>query len=127
MKGKQIITTTDAPQPIGPYNQALQINGTLYVSGQIAIDPKENAVIRGNIEKETRQVMENLGAILKEAGMSFDNVVRCSIYTTDLDNFSRINKVYGSYFGEAAPTRETVEVNGLPKNARVEISLIATE
>jgi len=123
---KKEIRTENAPAPIGPYSQAIKSGNTLYTSGQIAIDPKSNELIKGTIEEETRMVMENLKAVLTEAGMSFENVVKCSIFTSDLGLFSRINEVYGSYFTDPAPARETVEVAALPKGVRVEISAIAT-
>ena len=123
---KTIIKTDKAPLPIGPYNQAILVNGTLFVSGQIALNPKTNKRITGNIATETKQVMENLSAVLDAAGMDFSQVVKCSIFISDMDNFAAINEVYGSYFdGENAPARETVEVSVLPKNVNVEISLIA--
>ena len=123
---KTIIKTDKAPLPIGPYNQAILVNGTLFVSGQIALNPKTNKRITGNSATETKQVMENLSAVLDAAGMDFSQVVKCSIFISDMDNFAAINEVYGSYFdGENAPARETVEVSVLPKHVNVEISLIA--
>ncbi|MDX5419940.1 MAG: RidA family protein, partial [Hymenobacteraceae bacterium] len=117
-----IITAADAPAPIGPYSQATIINGTMYVSGQIALDAKSGELVNGNIEEETHKVMANLGAILQEAGMGFDNVLKCTIFVKDLNNFGRINEVYGSYFVSNPPARETVEVSRLPKDVNVEIS-----
>ena len=122
---KKIINTPNAPAPIGPYSQAVLANGFLYISGQIAIDPDTQELILTDIKAETRQVMENIKAILNEAGMDFNNVVKCSIFISDMDNFGQINEVYGSYFTENFPARETVEVAGLPKNVNVEISVIA--
>ncbi len=123
---KTIIKTTEAPLPIGPYNQAILANDTLYVSGQIAINPKTNELVDGDISKETKQVMENLAAVLAAAEMDFSNVVKCSIFISDMNDFAAINEVYGSYFDEAtAPARETVQVSVLPKHVHVEISLIA--
>ncbi len=123
---KTIIKTDKAPLPIGPYNQAILVNGTLFVSGQIALNPKTNKRITGDITTETKQVMENLSAVLDAASMDFSHVVKCSIFISDMDNFSAINEVYGSYFDEEnAPARETVEVSVLPKHVNVEISLIA--
>ncbi len=123
---KQIIYTDEAPDPIGPYNQAVLTGNTLYVSGQIAIDPFSGALIDKDIQSETRQVMENLKAILKAANMTFKNVIKCSIFLSDMENFSAVNNVYGSYFDEAeAPARETVAVRTLPKHVNVEISAIA--
>lgn len=123
---KKIIKTTDAPAPIGPYNQAVLSGNTLYISGQIAINPVTNELDLSSIEDETEQVMRNLKAILNEAGMTFENVVKSSIFISDMNNFAAINKVYGKYFEEAtAPARETVEVANLPKFVNVEISMIA--
>lgn len=119
---KKIILTSDAPAPIGPYSQAVEVNSTLYVSGQIALSAFESGA---SIEEETDQVMKNLGYILKEAGYSFEQVVKCSIFIQDMNHFSQINGVYGQYFAENPPARETVEVARLPKNVRVEISCIA--
>lgn len=122
---KHIIRTANAPAPIGPYNQAIRANGFLFVSGQIAIDPTTGELVRGNMEEETRQVMENLRAILEAAGISMAHVVKASIFLKDMDDFARVNSVYGSYFGEDAPARETVQVARLPKDVNVEISVIA--
>ncbi|MAW50073.1 MAG: reactive intermediate/imine deaminase [Flavobacteriaceae bacterium] len=122
---KQIITTDKAPAPIGPYNQAIKINKMLFVSGQI---PMTNSMelIQNNLREETKQVMENLNAILKEADMNFDDVVKTSIFIDNMDNFEIINEEYGKYFRDGdEPARETVAVKTLPKNARVEISMIA--
>lgn len=124
---KKIINTPNAPAPIGPYSQAVLANGFLYISGQIAIDPDTEKLIITDIKSETKQVMENIKAILEEAGMSFDNVVKCSIFISDMDNFGQINGVYGSYFTKNFPARETVEVSGLPKGANVEISVVAIQ
>ncbi|RAK02526.1 2-iminobutanoate/2-iminopropanoate deaminase [Larkinella arboricola] len=121
MPTKKIIFTPDAPAPIGPYNQAVMVNGTLYVSGQIALDVASS----GDIQAETRKVMENLGAILKAAELSFENVVKATIFVKDLNNFGAINEVYGSFFTPDPPARETVEVARLPKDVNVEISVIA--
>lgn len=123
---KKIITTDKAPAPIGPYNQAVLLGNLLYTSGQIAINPKTEALEIDDIEKETKLVMENLKAILEEAGMTFENVIKSSIFVSDMHNFSKINKIYGQYFNaETAPARETVEVANLPKFVNVEISVIA--
>lgn len=124
---KKIINTPNAPAPIGPYSQAVLANGFLYISGQIAIDPDTEELVLTDIKSETKQVMENIKAILEEAGMSFDNVVKCSIFISDMDNFGQINGVYGSYFTKNFPARETVEVSGLPKGANVEISVVAIQ
>ena len=123
---KKIITTSNAPAPIGPYNQAVLTGNTLYTSGQIAINPKTGDLVLDTIAIETKQVMENLKAVLTEAGMTFENVIKSSIFISDMNNFSAINEVYGSYFNEeTAPARETVEVANLPKFVNVEISVIA--
>lgn len=123
---KTIIKTADAPLPIGPYNQAILKGDTLYASGQIAIDPKTNELISGDINAETKQVMENLTAVLRAADMDLSHVVKCSIFISDMNDFSEINQVYGAYFdNDTAPARETVQVSVLPKNVNVEISLIA--
>lgn len=124
---KTIITTKNAPAPIGPYNQAVLKNGMLFTSGQIAIDPKTGDLVTDTIETETKLVMENLKAVLEEAGMTFENVLKASIFISDMNNFGAINKVYGTYFNEAtAPARETVEVANLPKFVNVEISVVAS-
>ncbi|SIT89549.1 RidA family protein [Pontibacter indicus] len=120
-----IINSAKAPAAIGPYSQATFHNGILYVSGQIPLDPQSGELVSGTIEEETHQVMKNLFAILQEAGMGFDNVLKCSIFVKDLGNFGKINEVYGSYFTANPPARETVEVSRLPKDVNVEISCIA--
>lgn len=122
---KKIIRTDNAPAPIGPYNQAIQYGDMLFISGQVPIDPKTGEVIQGDIKDETRLVMENLKAILTEAGMTFDNVLKTSIFLMDMGQFGSVNEVYGSYFGSYAPARETIQVAGLPKGVKVEISMIA--
>ena len=123
---KKIIFTANAPAPIGPYNQAVLKGHTLYTSGQIAIDPVSNELVIGSIEVETEQVMQNMKAVLIEAGMTFENVVKTTIFIMDMNDFAKINAVYGSYFNEkSAPARETVQVACLPKNVNVEISMIA--
>ena len=123
---KKIIKTPDAPDPIGPYNQAIKVDDTLYVSGQIGLDPKTMAFVNESIEKETEQVMQNLSAVLKAAQMSFEDVVKTTIFLDNMYHFQKVNAVYGSYFDEnIAPARETVAVKSLPKNVRVEISVIA--
>lgn len=124
---KKIIITDKAPTPIGPYNQAvLTSNGTLYVSGQIPMNPDNGALITEDIVQETQQVMENLKAVLEAADMTFDNVVKCSIFLKDMNYFGAVNRVYGEYFSnETAPARECIEANRLPKDVNVEISCIA--
>lgn len=125
---KKIINTKNAPSPIGPYNQAVLTGGTLYISGQIPMNPKTGELVTGDIKKETKQSMENLEAILLEAGMSFENVVKSSIFLSDMNQFAHVNEIYGSYFdSDTAPARETVEVANLPKFVNVEISMIAVQ
>ncbi|AWK06777.1 MULTISPECIES: RidA family protein [Flavobacterium] len=125
---KKIIFTEKAPAPIGPYNQAVLSGNTLYASGQIAINPESGELITENINDETNQVMKNIAAILEAAGMTFENVVKSTIFIMDMNNFGAINTVYGSYFNEkTAPARETVQVACLPKNVNVEISIIAVQ
>ena len=122
---KKIIKTAQAPTPIGPYSQGVVINDTLYISGQVALDPATGKLITINIIKETNQVMHNLMNILKEAGMDFSNVVKTTIFLTNMDNFTNVNEVYAQYFEKDFPARETVEVSRLPKDVSVEISMIA--
>lgn len=123
---KKIIETTNAPAPIGPYNQAVLVGNTLYTSGQIAINPETNELELNSIEEETILVMKNLQAILEAADMTFENVVKASIFLSDMNNFAEVNAIYSNYFNDkTAPARETVEVANLPKYVNVEISLIA--
>jgi len=122
---KQIIVTDQAPAPIGPYSQAVQYNNQLFVSGQIALNPATNELIKGNISDQTHQVMKNMSAILAKAGMDFSHVVKCSIFVKNMNDFATINEAYGTYFPENPPARETVEVSALPKFVNVEISCIA--
>lgn len=125
---KKIVFTDKAPAPIGPYNQAVLIGNTLYTSGQIALNPATMELVLDDIETETKQVMENMKAVLEAAEMSFENVVKTTIFIMDMGDFARINAVYGSYFDESnAPARETVQVAGLPKGVNVEISMIAVK
>ena len=125
---KKIITTTQAPAPIGPYNQAVLSGNTLYTSGQIALNSENGLLVLDNIKAETTQVMNNLKAVLKTADMNFGNVVKSSIFISNMDNFALINEVYGSYFDDkTAPARETVQVARLPKDVNVEISMIAVK
>ena len=125
---KKIITTHKAPQPIGPYNQAVMVGNMLYTSGQIAIHPETGDLVMDSIQVETTQVMENLKAVLEAAYMTFENVIKSSIFISDMNTFTAINSVYGTYFEEAtAPARETVEVANLPKFVNVEISMIAVK
>jgi 2-iminobutanoate/2-iminopropanoate deaminase len=122
---KQIINTPYAPAPIGPYSQAVKVGKTLYVSGQIALNPSTGELVLDSIPVETKWVMENLKAVLTEAGASFDNVVMTTIFLSDMGNFAAVNEVYGSYFTDNFPARATVAVKTLPKNVNVEISVIA--
>ena len=125
---KKIIFTDKAPAPIGPYNQAVLIGNTLYTSGQIALNPVSMELVLDDIETETKQVMENMKAVLEAADMTFDNVVKTTIFIMDMGDFARINTVYASYFDEkTAPARETVQVAGLPKGVNVEISMTAVK
>ena len=123
---KKIVNTSNAPKPIGPYNQAVISGNLMFMSGQIAFDPSTGELVIGEIQAETKQVMENLKSILDEAGLSFKDVIKTSIFLSDMNNFQHVNEVYGSYFSnEDAPARETVEVSRLPKDVNVEISMIA--
>ena len=125
---KKIINTPNAPAPIGPYNQAVLSDNTLFISGQVAFDPSTGILMLDDIKTETKQVMENLKAILNAAEMGFVNVVKTSIFISDMNNFGQINEVYGQYFNpETAPARETVQVARLPKDVNVEISMIAVK
>jgi 2-iminobutanoate/2-iminopropanoate deaminase len=125
---KKIIFTDKAPEPIGPYNQAILVDTTLYTSGQIALDPATMELVLDDIETETKRVMDNLKAVLEAADMSFENVIKSSIFIMNMGDFARINAVYGSYFNEeTAPARETVQVACLPKNVNIEISMIAVK
>ena len=125
---KQIINSNQAPDPVGPYNQAVLKNGFLFTSGQIAIDPKTGDLITSTIEEETKQVMANLQSVLKEADMDFSHVIKATIFISDMEDFGKINAVYAEYFDEkTAPARETVEVANLPKYANIEISVIASK
>lgn len=122
---KKVIYTPQAPEPIGPYSQAILVNGIVYVSGQIALDATSGGLVNQSLETETTQVMKNLEAILLASGSSFDKVIKCSIFLTDMGSFGAINAIYGKYFTVNPPARETVEVSALPKGVRVEISCIA--
>ena len=122
---KTIINSKNAPSPIGPYSQAVLSGNTLFASGQIAINPKTGELNMDSIEVETEQVMQNIEAVLQEANMTFENIVKCSIFLSNMDSFSRVNGVYGKYFPTNPPARETVEVSCLPKSVNVEISFIS--
>ena len=121
---KKIVATDDAPQAIGPYSQAIQYGDFLFVSGQIAIDPQTANIIEGDIEAQTEQVLKNIAAIIEAAGMSLQDVVKCTCFLKDMNDFVRFNAVYENYFGESLPARETVEVSRLPKDVQVEVSAI---
>lgn len=122
---KTIINTKDAPAPIGPYSQAVIANGFLFVSGQVAINPENGALNLTSIAEETHQVMRNINAVLLEAGYAFEHIIKTTIFLSDMDLFTAVNEVYGSYFSSAYPARETVAVKGLPKGVNVEISVTA--
>jgi 2-iminobutanoate/2-iminopropanoate deaminase len=131
---KQVINTNNAPAPIGPYNQAIKISNTngsaqatLFISGQVCIDPSTGELRNKDLKEETHQVMHNLKAILQQAGMDFSNVVKTTIFLTDMNRFSELNEVYGKYFDSDFPARETVQVSALPKFVNVEISMIAVQ
>lgn len=124
---KKIIRTDKAPAPIGPYNQAVQWGNMLFVSGQIALDPASGELLQGDVQAETKLVMENLKAILTEAGMDFSHVLKSTIFLMDMGQFAQVNEVYGSYFTSNPPARETVQVAGLPKGVQVEISVVAAK
>lgn len=121
---KKIISTSKAPAAIGPYSQAVQFGNLLFVSGQIAMDPKNGDLIEGNIEVQTKQVLENLKAIIEESGMTLKNVLKCSCFLKNMEDFIKFNSVYESYFAESLPARETVEVGRLPKDVLVEVSAV---
>ncbi len=124
---KKIIQTTDAPQAIGPYSQAVMVENTLYCSGQIAINPKTNELVLDSIQLETHQVLKNVGAVLNAAGCDYDDVVKVSIFMASMDDYAEVNKVYAEYFTKNPPAREAVAVKTLPKNVNVEISVIAVK
>jgi 2-iminobutanoate/2-iminopropanoate deaminase len=121
---KQTISTDQAPAAIGPYSQAIRYGDLLFVSGQIALNPETGEIVAGDIEAQTKQVMENLQAIIREAGMSLQSVLKCSCFLDDMEDFAKFNAVYNSYFAESLPARETVEVGRLPKDVKVEVSAI---
>ena len=124
---KKVIQIPGAPAPIGPYSQAILVNDTLYVSGQIPLDPVSGSLVSDSIENATHQVMKNILALVNEAGMSVENIVKCSIFLKDLGNFEAVNEIYGSYFRSLPPARETVQVSRLPKDVDIEISCIAVK
>ena len=122
---KQVIKTANAPAPIGPYNQAIKANGFVFLSGQVAFDPATGALVQDSIAAETHQVMKNIEAVLKEAKLSFDHIVKTTIFLSDMQLFAEVNEVYGTYFNGDFPARETVAVKGLPRGVNVEISMTA--
>ena len=122
---KKHVVTSNAPKPIGPYSQGVIAGGLLFLSGQIALDPKTNEMVRGDIEAQTDQVLKNLVALLKEAKMGVENVVKTTVYLADFADFPRMNEVYGRYFSKEPPARTTIQAVALPKNARIEIDVIA--
>lgn len=122
---RTVVKTPLAPAAIGPYSQGIMVNDTLYCSGQIAIDPKTGSMITASVEAETERVLENLGAVLHAVGMDYANVVRCTVYLTDINTYAQVNEIYARYFNEEPPSREAVQVAALPRGARVEVSCIA--
>ena len=122
---KKIISTPDAPAALGPYSQAVRVGSTVYCAGQIPLDPKSGEIVTGGIEVQTRRVLDNLTAVLKAEGLTFENIVKTTIFLMDLGDFQKVNEVYGSYFKQQPPARSTVQVAALPKGARVEIEAIA--
>ncbi|HQS24461.1 MAG: reactive intermediate/imine deaminase [Sphingobacteriia bacterium 24-36-13] len=122
---KQVVKTVNAPSPIGPYNQAIKANGFVFLSGQVAFDPTTGALVQDNIAAETHQVMKNIEAVLKEAKLSFEHIVKTTIFLSDMALFAEVNEVYGTYFNGDYPARETVAVKGLPRGVNVEISMTA--
>lgn len=125
--GKQIINTVNAPAPIGPYSQAVMVGNMLFISGQVALKPGSGELANADVIEETHQVMQNLKAVLAEAGMDFSNVAKTTIFLSDMELFGQVNEIYGKYFDGDFPARETVAVKGLPKNVNVEISMIAAK
>ena len=122
---KKIISTSDAPAALGPYSQAVRVGSTIYCAGQIPLDPKTGQIVAGGIDAQTRRVMDNITAVLKAEGLTFENIVKTTIFLIDLADFQTVNEIYGSYFKQAPPARSTVQVAALPKGARVEIETIA--
>lgn len=122
---KKVILTTKAPAPIGPYSQAIECNGMIYCSGQISINPETGEVFLGDVKEQAQMVMKNIKALLDEAGLKFENIVKTTIFLTDMKNFGAVNEVYGEYFKQSPPARSTVAVSGLPKGVSVEIEVLA--
>ncbi len=122
---KKIISTNDAPAAVGPYSQAVRVGSTIYCAGQIPLDPKSGQIVSGGIDAQTRRVLDNVAAVLKAEGLTFDHIVKTTIFLTDLGDFQTVNEIYGSYFKQQPPARSTVQVAGLPKGAKIEIEVIA--
>ena len=122
---KKIISTSDAPQAIGPYSQGVRVGSTIYYSGQIPLDPKTGQIGSGDIETQARRVMENIGGLLKAEGLNYDNIIKTTIFLADINDFQKVNEIYGSYFKHAPPARSTIQAGALPKGARIEIETIA--
>ncbi len=122
---KKIISTTDAPAAVGPYSQAVRVGSTIYCAGQIPLDPKSGQIVSGGIDAQARRVLDNITAVLKAEGLTFENIVKTTIFLTDLGDFQTVNEIYGSYFNQQPPARSTVQVSALPKGANVEIEVIA--
>jgi 2-iminobutanoate/2-iminopropanoate deaminase len=122
---KKIISTAEAPAAVGPYSQAVRVGSTIYCAGQIPLDPKSGQIVSGGIDVQTRRVLDNVAAVLKAESLTFDNIVKTTIFLTDLNDFQTVNEIYGSYFRQQPPARSTVQVAGLPKGAQVEIEVIA--
>jgi len=122
---KKIISTTDAPAAVGPYSQAVRVGSTIYCAGQIPLDPKSGQIVSGGIDAQTRRVLDNITAVLKAEGLTFDNIVKTTIFLTNLGDFQTVNEIYGSYFNQQPPARSTVQVPALPKGANIEIEVIA--
>ena len=122
---KKIISTSEAPAAIGPYSQGVRVGSTIYYSGQIPLDPKTGQIVDGGIDAQTRRVMENVDGLLKSQGLSFDNIVKTTIFLADINDFQAVNEIYGSYFKQAPPARSTIQAGALPKGARLEIEVIA--
>lgn len=122
---KKIFTSQDAPKPVGPYSQAVEVDGLVYLSGQVPIDPKTDEIFLGDIQKQTEMVMSNIGAVLKACDLQFSNIIKTAIFLTDMADFTKVNEIYAKYFPEQPPARSCVQVAGLPKGANVEIEVIA--
>ena len=122
---KKIISTSEAPAAIGPYSQAVRSGNLLFCSGQIPLDPKSGQIVSGDIATQTRRVLDNIGAVLKAEGLTFENIVKTTIFLTDLSDFQIVNETYGSYFKQQPPARSTVQVSALPKGANIEIEVVA--